>query len=147
MRLLPVGVFCFAALVSSCSADPTARKELPQCVQDFSEALRWKHLPTAMLYVSPEAREAVALTLQKAYRTHELLDFEMVALTLQADGLSAIATVAFSYMTANDLTLRTGVEMQHWSLRDGRWVLLQQVAPEDPGTQASPFVGQGATKD
>ena len=136
-----------AALLSGCSADPTARKELPQCVQDFSEALRWKHLPTAMQFISPEARDAFALALQKAYRGNEMLDFELLALTVQPDGKSAIATVAFSYMTSNDLTLKQGVELQHWSLRDGRWVLLSQVAPDDPGTPASPFAGQGTTKD
>ncbi len=135
------------ALATACSASPTARKDLSECVQDFSEALRWKHLPVAMQYLGADGRDVYALALQKAYRKAEVLDFEILALSVQPDGKSAIATVLFAFMAPNETTVRQGIELQHWSLRDGRWVLLQQVGPEEPGSTPSPFAAPSETKD
>jgi len=153
MRTLPPTSITPVALLLSilgsvaCSADPTVRDDLPQCVLDFSEALRWKHLPAALKFVSPDHREAFINAVQAAAKEAEVLDFEVVALNVQPDGKSAQATVMFSYMRSGNLTLVNGVEIQHWSLRDGNWVLIQQVGPETPGAVSSPFVVVPETSD
>lgn len=101
----------------------------------------------ALKFVTPENRDAFVRAVQKAAKDAELLDFEVVALNVQPDGKSAEATVVFSFMRSGDLTLVNGVEVQHWSLRDGRWLLLQQTGPETPGTASSPFVPSEKSSD
>lgn len=103
-------------------------------------------MPVAMNFVAPDGRDLFIKGAQSGMKGLEILDFEVLAISPNEDGKSALATVQFSFMRDGDLTLHHGVEIQHWSLRDGRWVILRQVAHEDPEVQPSPFVAPSKGK-
>jgi len=132
----------------ACSNSIEKSKILPMAVEDFNAALVWKNVPVAASYVGGSDAAETMARIRKVSAKLKVVEVEPVETRMAPDGKSAICVVKFSWHTERDLTIRRGIEEQHWKLVDGRWRMLEQNAPEDDEeSDPSPFVRDKPEKE
>lgn len=137
-------IFLIAVLAGwlACSNSIEKSKLLPLAVEDFNAALLWKNFPVAVGYVGGRDSATTAKRIRKVGSKLNIVEVEPVGTRVAPDGQSAVCVVKFSWHTERDLTVRKGIEEQHWKLLDGRWHIIEQRAPEKNEEEGglSPFV-------
>jgi len=126
----------------SCSTATSSSRTLPLAVQEFNEAVAWKHFQVTARYISPDAPEGMFKKFRTITRKIDIVEAEPIATTMSPDGESAVCLVRFSWYSSNDLTVHKGTELQEWKKRQGEWFLAGQKPPQDPDEPCSPFVSR-----
>jgi hypothetical protein len=134
------GLLLMCFLLAACPATTEKGRSLPDALDEFNEAIVWKHFQVASSFVEAAAATSVLPRIQAAAANVEMVEVEPVSTALAPDGASAVCVVRFSWYSATDLTVRKGTEVQRWSRISGRWLLVGQEPPPDPKEPCSPFV-------
>ena len=132
-------LLALVVLVMFCSPAQEAARQLPTALQEFNEALAWKHHQAAEAFVAPDSMQEIAQRLRRVTEQYDILEVEPLGTALSADGESALCVVKFSWYDPADLTVRKGTEVQEWRSINGDWFIVAQRPPADGTGPASPF--------
>ena len=105
-------------------------------VEEFNQALRWDHQSVASSYLSPMAEEELGARIRKVAKEVNIVDAEVIRVQFDPDGEGADCLVEFSWYGFNDLSVRTGQEVQRWKRFGKSWLLMERMPPPEQGDKS-----------
>ena len=93
----------------------------------------------ASKYISPAADPGLIQRMNEAMSRLRIVDAQILHLSQKKESKKATCIVQYSYYDPRSLTVRKGVEVQHWERRDKKWMLYGHEAGEKKHAK-SPFL-------
>ena len=129
-------------LVNGCMLDnisPT--RKLNESIRDMNDASRWGRIDLAVQFVEPTYQASFLKARYRWGRQFRIADTELIRLDIDSEQDQAIAFMAISWYSIDQMTLHNTVVRQVWKEHDGHYLMIAEAVFEGDA-----LLMQGPTK-
>lgn len=118
-------------LVNGCMLDnisPT--RKLNESIRDMNDASRWGRIDLAVQFVEPTYQASFLKARYRWGRQFRIADTELVRLDIDSEQDHAVAFMAISWYSVDQMTLHNTVVRQVWKECDGHYLMIAEAVFE-----------------